>query len=126
MVTAAWAAAATVIAVLAFLSGDGSDTQRSTFSSAQAHRLQLRVDRRVGALQERMDGLAESRLITGLAHRLNRLERLTARQNRQLSTLGNQQGAEAQAKTLSTLETRVAALEAGAAAPKADKGTTTP
>jgi hypothetical protein len=114
-VTAIWAVAATAIAVLAYLAANDDDEQRIADTGAQSRALQRRINQQVQQLETRLETVPSSQSVTELRKTVVHLERVFARQDKQLISIDLQ---------LKDLRSRVETLET--AAPGADGTTTTP
>ncbi len=79
LVAAAWATAATVIAVLAFLAANTDEEQRLAENNAELRQIQRNIAKRVATVRQELNGLPDSSAMTGLDARIRRLDRVTAR-----------------------------------------------
>ena len=90
VVAAVWAVAATAIAVLAFITASDDDDQRLADTSAQARSIQRRVNTQLDQLETRLENVPQTATITQLRRSVARLTKVTARQDKQLSSIGTQ------------------------------------
>jgi chromosome segregation ATPase len=119
VVAGVWAVAATAIAVLAFLAANDDDAQQLSDSTNRARRVERRLHAQVDQLEARLAKVPESSDVQDLEKRLGHVEKVAARQDRQLVSIGKQ---------LEAIRPRVDAVEktANDALQKAENTTTTP
>jgi hypothetical protein len=85
-VAAAWAVAATGIAVLAFLTASDDDEARLADSASQVGRVERELDRRLAAFEERLDTF-EGPTLTQIRTRLEDVGAATVRSDERLPLL---------------------------------------
>ena len=112
-VAAVWAVAATAISVLAFITASDDDDRRLAETNDRAQSIQLRVNRQVEQLEERLENLPQSGAVDRVRLNVTQLSRAVTRHGRQLLSADNQ---------LKDLRSRIEALEE---APPADETDTT-
>lgn len=111
LVTAAWAVAATAIALIALVVANRDDDEEDRArTQGQLGRVEQRLDGRIDDLEERVDQLPQSEDVSDLDNRLREVEQRAGRSSNQLDQLSG---------SLDELETRVAQLE------QSDSGTDT-
>ena len=101
LVAAAWATAATVIAVLAFLAANTDEEQRLAENNAELRQIQRNIAKRVATVRQELNVLPDSSAMKGLNARIKRLDRVT------LARTGTSTPRDSSAQ----LSTQVAALE---------------
>jgi hypothetical protein len=89
-VAGVWAVAATVIAVLAFLTASDNEGQQITNADRLSLSTQRRLSREVNQLQARVANAAPSSQVRSVGRQLRQLSRVASRQDRQLESVGTQ------------------------------------
>ncbi len=75
VIAGVWAVAATAVALIALIdTSGGRDERRAGDATARRGRVERELLRRIGALEKRVDGLAESGDVSRLEERLTRAE----------------------------------------------------
>ncbi len=120
LVAAAWATAATVIAVLAFLAANTDEEQRLAENNAQLRQIQSNIAKRVATVRQELGGLRQENSVQTLQGRVARLGR---------STLRNDKSADRQLRQLSTrlseVEQQLKFIQASQKSGAGGAGTTT-
>lgn len=115
-VTAAWAVAATAIAVIAFLTADEGDRAEQD-AAGRTERLARELDSRIDALDARVEGLPGSEELARIERRLKTVEAGATRTNGRFDDLEQQVG---------DLEQQLEELEDASATTDTTDTTTTP
>jgi hypothetical protein len=89
-VVAAWAVAATVVSVLAFLNANDDSEQQAADSSAQIRRLDRTVNARLDAVDKRLAALPQSAVVNQLQRTARNLTKAQVGQGKGLKSLQRQ------------------------------------
>jgi hypothetical protein len=109
MVTAAWATAATVIAVLAFLAANNDNEQHLADSAAQVRTVQRNVNQRLTRIQQQLRSVPQTDTVAELQKQVARLGRVALRKDKATGVL--QRANVAVSKRVQALEQEVTALK---------------
>jgi hypothetical protein len=108
-VAGAWAVAATVVAVLAFLTASDDDDQRLAETSAQSRAVQRRVNSQVNELEQRLQAVPKANSVASLQSSITHLQRVVGRLRSSIGT--NDRDIGEVAASVRSLENTVSELE---------------
>jgi hypothetical protein len=124
IVAAAWATAATVIAVLAFLAANTDEEQRLSENNAQLRQIQGNINKRLATVRQQVGDLPAASSVADMNARIKRLDRVTLRTERNLANVAEQTGD--LSKQVTQFEQQLKFIQAAQKSGAGGTGTTTP